>query len=109
MGRACPQPAPAGVPDANAYALQAPGLGIDSIASTFVDFGYRQQPDQLTFPEKKLIARWYAPPDYEVNLPRLFVSEIQVSLLCTARLTAAPVFPKTSQLLTAACCALPCI
>eukprot|EP00891_Asterochloris_glomerata_P008383 jgi/Astpho2/8383/e_gw1.00122.110.1_t len=58
-----------------------PGLGIDSIASVFMDFGYKQQPDELSFAEKKLRARWFAPPNYETNLPRLFVSELQVELL----------------------------
>ena len=59
-------------------ALQVPGLGIDSIASVYMDFGYKQQPDELSFAEKKLRARWFAPPNYETNLPRLFVSELQV-------------------------------
>ena len=46
-----------------------------------MDFGYKLQPDELYFAEKKLRARWFAPPDYETNLPRLFVSELQVGFV----------------------------
>ena len=80
----------ASLPQDNAllWPLQVPGLGIDSIASVFMDFGYRQQPDELSFAEKKLRARWFAPPNYETNLPRLFISELQVGCHQSAQASA---------------------
>jgi hypothetical protein len=53
---------------------QVEGLGIASVARLFEDFGYSER-DELSFPAKKLRARWYSPPDPE--LPRVFVSELK--------------------------------
>ena len=58
--------------------LQAPQLGIDSIASAFLDFGYTKM-DKLTFPAKKLTAHWFSPPDKDAHLPRVFISELKVT------------------------------
>lgn len=58
----------------------APSLGIDSIGSMFTDFGYKKM-DMLSFPGKKLTAYWYAPPEDEVHLPRVFISELRVDEL----------------------------
>uniref|UniRef100_A0A7R9VGL3 2-oxoadipate dioxygenase/decarboxylase n=1 Tax=Chlamydomonas euryale TaxID=1486919 RepID=A0A7R9VGL3_9CHLO len=61
-----------------------PGLGIESLGSVLVQLGYERQPDELTFPKKKLTAAWYAPSDkslYDLGLPRIFVSELQVHKL----------------------------
>lgn len=52
-----------------------PGLGIASLAPTFKALGWVPR-DDLTFPAKKLRARWYAPPD--PSLPRVFISELAV-------------------------------
>ncbi|KAK9835453.1 hypothetical protein WJX74_000349 [Apatococcus lobatus] len=60
--------------------LQAPGYGIDSIASVFTDFGYKEQ-DQLDFPNKHLRARWFSPPNPNSKLPRIFISELKVDEL----------------------------
>jgi len=45
------------------------------MAGTLVDFGYERR-DNLVFKNKKLNAYWFAPPMPE--LPRIFVSELQV-------------------------------
>jgi len=44
----------------------------------FTDFGYTKM-DMLSFPGKKLTAYWYAPPEGEDHLPRVFISELRVS------------------------------
>ncbi|KAF9677941.1 hypothetical protein SADUNF_Sadunf08G0160300 [Salix dunnii] len=68
------------------------GHGIDSMASFFLDYGYKQQ-GELRFPAKKLKALWFSPPSglpHEdaatgsgVNgpLPRIFISELLVDQL----------------------------
>lgn len=53
-------------------------LGINSVAEWFLSLGYLER-DELIFPEKKLRARWYSPPDS--TLPRIFVSELKVEEL----------------------------
>ncbi|RMZ56532.1 hypothetical protein APUTEX25_001379 [Auxenochlorella protothecoides] len=55
--------------------LGVPGLGIDSLAPTFLELGWRAR-DELRFPAKKLRARWFAPPC--PSLPRIFISELLV-------------------------------
>lgn len=56
-----------------------PGLGQESLGSALEAFGYTRQ-DYYTFPRTHLLAAWYAPPKelYQV-LPRMFVSQLQVS------------------------------
>jgi len=58
-----------------------PGMGIESLGPAVEAFGYVKQ-DYFVFPNKHLLAAWYAPPEglYEV-LPRLFISELQVEKL----------------------------
>lgn len=58
---------------------QVPGMGIESVGKALTSFGYSKQ-EYYAFPKKKLLATWYAPPSsmYE-TLPRVFVSELQVS------------------------------
>ncbi|KAL3582796.1 hypothetical protein D5086_017128 [Populus alba] len=68
------------------------GHGIESMASFFLDYGYKQQ-EELKFPAKKLKALWFSPPSglpHEdaatgsgVNgpLPRIFISELLVDQL----------------------------
>ncbi|XP_054825297.1 uncharacterized protein LOC129322875 [Prosopis cineraria] len=62
------------------------GYGIDSMASFFVDYGYRPQ-EELRFPAKKLKALWFSPPRNSFTgsgsgihgpLPRVFISELLV-------------------------------
>ncbi|KAK9865024.1 hypothetical protein WJX84_002089 [Apatococcus fuscideae] len=60
--------------------IQAPGFGIDSIATVFTDFGYERR-DQLDFPSKNIRAFWYSPPDPNSKLPRIFISELKVEKL----------------------------
>lgn len=61
-----------------------PQLGISSLGSILTEYGYVQQ-NYLTFPSKKLLATWYAPPRQFYNtLPRIFVSELQVEKLSAA-------------------------
>ena len=49
-------------------------MGIESLGPAVEAFGYVKQ-DYFVFPNKHLLAAWYAPPEglYEV-LPRLFIS-----------------------------------
>lgn len=54
------------------------GCGIDSLANTLLSFGYEKR-DNLVFKNKKLNAYWFAPPVAE--LPRVFISELQVEAL----------------------------
>ncbi|CAL1357310.1 unnamed protein product [Linum trigynum] len=63
------------------------GHGIDSMASFFLDYGYKQM-EELTFPAKKLKALWFSPPPsvsaanggsrIHGPLPRVFISELLV-------------------------------
>ena len=61
------------------FIVQVEGLGIDSIARLFTDFGYERR-DVLHFPGKKLRAYWFSPPQGATGsaLPRAFISEIKV-------------------------------
>lgn len=51
-------------------------LGIKSFEKIFLHYGYTKQ-EYYFFPEKKLNAHWYAPP--EEKYPRIFISELRVS------------------------------
>lgn len=55
-----------------------PHLGIPSLEKVFLRCGYARM-DRYDFPEKKVTAHWYQPPD--VRYPRLFISELQVDAL----------------------------
>lgn len=55
--------------------LGVPNLGIASFEKLFLHHGYKRM-DRYHFPEKKLNAYWYAPP--EEHLPRVFISELRV-------------------------------
>lgn len=50
-------------------------LGIQSLEKIFLYYGYKKM-DYYYFPEKKLDAYWYAPP--EERFPRIFISELRV-------------------------------
>lgn len=56
-----------------------PGLGIEPLGAALEDFGYCLR-DYHTFLRTNVLAAWYAPPKelYDV-LPRIFVSQLQVS------------------------------
>lgn len=56
--------------------IGVPQLGIQSLEKIFLHFGYTRM-DYYSFPEKKLNAYWYAPP--EPRFPRIFISELRVS------------------------------
>ncbi len=58
--------------------LGVPNLGIQSLERIFIGLGYQKR-DYYYFPEKKLDAFWYAPP--QENLPRIFISELRVKEL----------------------------
>lgn len=53
-------------------------LGIASLEKVFLHYGYLRR-DRYDFPEKKVDARWYAPP--RDRLPRIFISELRVEEL----------------------------
>ncbi|WP_431121277.1 DUF1338 domain-containing protein [Flagellimonas flava] len=55
--------------------LGVPNLGIASFEKIFLHHGYKRM-EPYHFPEKKLDAYWYAPP--EERLPRIFISELRV-------------------------------
>lgn len=55
--------------------MGVPQLGIQSLEKIFLHYGYTKR-DYYLFPEKKLDAYWYAPP--EERYPRIFVSELRV-------------------------------
>jgi hypothetical protein len=55
--------------------LGVPNLGIASLEKIFLRLGYERR-DYYFFPEKKLHAYWYAPP--EPRYPRIFLSELWV-------------------------------
>jgi len=55
--------------------IGVPFLGIQSLQKIFLHYGYKKM-DYYFFPEKKLDAFWYAPP--EKKSPRIFISELRV-------------------------------
>ncbi len=55
-----------------------PPLGIASLEKVFLHYGYTRR-DRYEFPEKKLDAFWYSPPDEEH--PRVFISELRIGAL----------------------------
>lgn len=55
--------------------MGVPHLGIQSLEKIFLHYGYTKR-DYYLFPEKKLDAYWYAPP--EEKYPRIFISELRV-------------------------------
>lgn len=55
--------------------IGVPHLGIQSLEKIFLHYGYERR-DPYFFPEKKLDAYWYAPPD--PRYPRIFISELRV-------------------------------
>lgn len=61
--------------------LGVPFLGIQSLEKIFLHYGYKKR-DHYFFPEKKLDAYWYAPPNE--MLPRIFISELRVADLSDA-------------------------
>lgn len=52
-----------------------PKLGIQSLAQTFLKYGYEEKGDYV-FKEKKLYAKHYEHPD--LNLPKVFISELEL-------------------------------
>jgi hypothetical protein len=52
-----------------------PKVGIDVLAETFVNFGYKPK-DEYTFTEKKLFAKHYE--HIKPNRPKIFISELRV-------------------------------
>lgn len=52
----------------------APGLGIAALARVFEDNGWAMQPDEYTFADKHLRARYWRHPD--PALPKVFISEL---------------------------------
>jgi hypothetical protein len=57
-----------------------PPVSIDVLARPFVTSGYRPA-ERYRFPEKKLVARHYEPP--EPSLPKVFISQLEVHELPT--------------------------
>lgn len=53
-------------------------LGIQSLEKIFLHYGYERR-DPYNFPDKKLNAYWYHPP--QAHLPRIFISELRVAEL----------------------------
>lgn len=53
-------------------------LGIASLEKIFLHYGYKKM-DKYIFPEKKLTAYWYAPP--QPHFPRIFISQLMVDEL----------------------------
>lgn len=61
-----------------------PGLGIEALGAALEAQGYTRQ-DYYTFPRTHLLAAWYAPPaGLYGELPRMFVSQLQVGKLSPA-------------------------
>lgn len=60
--------------------MGVPQLGIKSLEKIFLHLGYERR-DQYKFEQKKLDAKWYAPP--EPKYPRIFISELRVGDLST--------------------------
>lgn len=61
--------------------FDAPGCGIEVLAGPFEKLGYRAAED-YRFKEKKLKARYYAPP--EAGLPKVFISALELRELTPA-------------------------
>lgn len=58
-----------------------PGLGLEALGAAFQGLGYSRK-DTFTFPHTHLLATWYAPPpELYDQLPRLFVSQLQIEQL----------------------------
>jgi hypothetical protein len=55
--------------------MGVPHLGMQSLEKIFLHYGYERR-DPYHFPEKKLDAFWYAPP--QPQYPRIFISELRV-------------------------------
>jgi hypothetical protein len=56
--------------------FRAPGLGINPLAQTFLDLGYRKMGDYI-FPEKKIYAEHFEPgPELPDDSPKVFISEL---------------------------------
>jgi hypothetical protein len=55
--------------------MGVPHLGMQSLEKIFLHYGYEKR-DPYHFPEKKLDAFWYAPP--QPQYPRIFLSELRV-------------------------------
>ena len=81
--------------------------GVDALARVFLDHGYVPR-DELRFEDKRLVARWYAPPDEpwarepdgDPSFPRVFVSNVEVDrvspeLAALARSVAAQATPES--------------
>lgn len=67
--------------------MQVPGLGIEPLGAALEAFGYKLR-DFYTFPRTHVLAAWYAPPaDLYEQLPRMFISQLQV---CRADLCRGP-------------------
>lgn len=56
--------------------MGVPQLGIASFEKIFIHYGYTPKDDYF-FENKKINARWYAPP--EDHLPRIFLSELRIN------------------------------
>jgi len=61
--------------------LGVPHLGVASLEKIFLHYGYEKR-DYYFFPEKKLNAWWFSPP--EEKLPRIFISELRVGDLSSS-------------------------
>ncbi len=61
--------------------MGVPHLGLASLEKIFLHLGFERR-DAYTFPDKKLNAYWYSPP--EPQLPRIFISELRVAELSDA-------------------------
>lgn len=55
--------------------MGVPQLGIKSFEKIFLHYGYTAK-EEYFFEQKKVKARWYAPP--ENRFPRIFISELQI-------------------------------
>ncbi len=60
--------------------MGVPQLGIQSLEKIFLHYGYTKE-DKYIFKTKKLTAYWYKPPKESINLPRVFISELNVNQL----------------------------
>ena len=68
-----------------------PNMGIESVAGLFTSLGYVEASDPaklgdgpMRFPEKKVSARWFRPADATPPLPRIFITDLDVSSLSNA-------------------------
>jgi hypothetical protein len=62
--------------------FDAPGIGIDALARVFEAQGWIAQPDEYTFPNKHVRARYWRHPD--VALPKVFISELVLAEMSAA-------------------------